>query len=631
MKNLYIFLFSFLVILSLTGCKKFLDKQPQDVINRAAFYKTPRDFQLAVQGVYNTLQYVHNGAGVAHNGWSADEGFGQRSNFVTPGTYNLNASSSYFVSMWGSLYTGIKEANILLDAMDKNPGVFADTGVLRRQADMIRGETMFLRGYYYFMLAQLYGGVPLRLAIMEGVNNMDLPRSSIREVYSQVLSDMRAAEELVPEITTLGYGGRVSKSAVRGILARVNLTMAGHPLMETNRYDSAKYWAAKVINSGLHSLNPNGPQVFRNLAADVYDIQESIWEVEFAGDNLNTTLVNEVGNVACFNGPGSGNPETGFSRGYSGITRKNWLIFGSDAGDMRKWFNIAWFNYLATGPNGAKAYKGTSRNNYFWYGFQPGKYRREWETHIPKGGYSATPVNFPLLRYSDVLLMYAEADNEINGPTEQSIEYVNQVRRRAWSTGIVDGGVRVVNPGSGYDPANPPKVTISGGGGTGATAVATVGTSGSTLGKVTAVAMTFSDSVLFWTRGSGYTSVPTITVAPPPPGGTQATATVTAIYDKSQADIPAAARADKSSFRAYIQDERFRELCFENLRKFDLIRWGIFLQVMQQMAVDVKSDYGADNYITALYSNATARDTLWPIPLNEITSNKVVTQNPGWY
>lgn len=628
MKSRYILLFLLSGLLLITGCQKFLDKRPNDDIDRSSFYKTPADFELAVQTVYRTLPTLYSGA-YGYNGWCADEAFGSRSTFVVPGTYNLNASSSYYSGYWNSLYQGIKEANILLDAMDKNPDVFSGDTLSMARGKMIRGETMFLRGYYYYMLVQLFGGVPLRLASIDDVNNMDLQRSSVKEVYDQVLKDMRFAEDLVPDIRKLGYSGRVSKSAVRGILARVNLTMAGHPLMETSRFDSARYWAAKVINDGVagHQLNPQLPQFFKNLAADVYEIDESIWEVEYAGDNLNA-LVNVSGNIGCFQGPASNNPETGYSRGYTGITRKSALIFGNDAGDMRKWFNIAWFNYNATGPNGAKTYKGTSANNSFWYGFQPGKFRREWETHQPKGGFSATPINFPILRFADVLLMYAEADNEINGPTPQAIEYINRIRQRAWSTGIADNGISVTNQGGGYSSANPPAVTISGGGGGGARAVATV----SSAGRVTAVTMLMADSVLFWTRGSGYSGIPTVTIAPPPAGGTQATAVVTAIYNKGQANVPASATAGKEAFRAFIQDERFRELYIEANRKFDLLRWGMFLDVMAQMAINVKSDYnGSSNYITTLYANVTPRDTLWPIPLNEITANPLVAQNPGWY
>lgn len=626
MKNLYIYFFFLVLLFSGTGCKKFLDKQPQDVINRDGYYKNIREFNIAIQAVYNPLQTLHSGSGSPYWGWAADEAFAARSTFVLPSTYNLNSSSSYYNQVWSACYSGIKEANILVNAIDKNPNLFTDSVSIIR-ASVIKGEALFLRGYYYFMLVRLFGDVPLRLDLIASVNNMDLPRSPVKEVYNQILSDMRASENLVSNITTLGYSGRISKSAVRGILARVNLTMAGRPLMETSRYDSARYWAGKVINDGEagHSLNPDHPQIFRNLAADIYDIKESIWETEFGGDNLNLALYNETGSVACTNGPPSGNPATGYARGYTGITRKNYTIFGTDLGDMRKWFNIAFFNYNATGVNGAKTYKGIASTTGF-YGYIPGKFRREWEVYQPKGGFTATPVNFPILRYSDVLLMWAEADNEINGPTPQAIEYVNMVRRRAWSTGIVDGGIVMTNQGSGYVTA--PTVTITGGGGSGAEAVPTFNAS---TGRITAVTMRLADSVRFWTRGSGYTSIPTVTISAPPAGGTQATAVVTAIYNKSQADMPASATAGKDAFRAYLQNERFRELCFEDVRKFDLLRWGNFLTVMQQTAAGILADYNnVPNYITNQFTNVTARDTLWPIPLNELTSNPVVTQNPGW-
>ena len=623
MKHIYLFFFVTLLVLG-TGCKKFLDKQPNDVINRASFYKTLRDFDLGLQAVYNTLQGIHNGSSSSHYGWQADEMFAARSTFVLPSTYNVNSSNGTYNGIWSSLYTGIKEANILLDALDKNPDVYAEPALVER-GEWMRGETMFLRGYYYFLLVRLYGGVPLRLSIIESVNNMDLPKSSIREVYDQVLSDMWGAENLVPDITRIGNGGRVSKSAVRGILARVNLTMAGYPLLETSRYDSAKFWAAKVINDGAsgHSLLPDHAGIFKSLAADEYKMQENIWEAEFAGDNLTPTLYNETGVVGCFNGPASNNANTGLARGYSNITRSHWLKFPVGDGDMRKYFNIAFFSYLATGANGAKTYKGTSSSNSGWYGYQPGKFRREWEVYSPKGGFSATPINFPLLRFADVLLMYAEADNEINGPTPQAIEYVNMVRRRAWSTGIVDNGITVTNQGSGYTTV--PTVTISGGGGSGAMAVATL-----TSGRVSAVRLILGDSVKLFTRGSGYTSNPTVTISAPPAGGTQATAIVTAIYKTEQANAPASATASKDAFRDFIRDERSRELYIEDVRKFDLIRWGIFLPVMQQMAVNIRADYGALNYVVTQFANVTARDTLWPIPLNELTANPVVTQNPGW-
>ncbi|RZA01364.1 MAG: hypothetical protein EOP11_17475, partial [Proteobacteria bacterium] len=98
--------------------------------------------------------------------------------------------------------------------------------------------------------------------------------------------DMEAAEQLVPDITTVGYSGGVSKSAVRGMLARVNLHMAGEPLNDKTRYAEASKWAKKVMDDALagHELNPSYAQVFINVAQDKYDIKESIWEVEFTGN-----------------------------------------------------------------------------------------------------------------------------------------------------------------------------------------------------------------------------------------------------------------------------------------------------------------------------------------------------------
>lgn len=629
MKNKYkYFYFLFFLIIFGFGCKKFLDKTPNDTTDKSTFYKNPKDFDLAIRAIYNTLQTIHNGTGISHWNWGADEGFFQRSTAVI-GSYNLNASSGDYSSIWYALYAGIKEANALLAGIDNNPKSLTDS-----LKNLYTGEARFLRGYYYYLLVQLYGGVPIRLKNIETVDSVYMPRNTIKEVYNQVLDDMRASENLVPDIVKLGYPARVNKSAVRGILARVNLTMAGHPLMETSRYDSVKYWCNKVINDPMagHALNPSHPQIFVNLAADIYDIKESIWECDFYGNNA-STLYNETGVNGCFTGPPSANPTTGLARGYTGITRKMFTIFPTaDAGDMRKWFNIAFFNYAGTGVNGAKTYKGTPSLASGWYAYNPGKFRREWETFSPKGGFNSTPINFPILRYADILLMYAEADNEINGPTATAIDYVNQIRARAWSTGIVDGGIQVTNGGSGYTATNPPTVTISGGGGSGARATATVGTSGTNLGKVTAVTMLLADSVLFWTRGSGYTSIPTVTIAAPGGTGTTATAVVTGIYNKTQAVVPSSATSSKDAFRAYLQDERVRELFLEGQRKFDLIRWGIFLPVMRDMGSRVLSDYsGVVTYISTTYNNVTARDTLWPVPLVEITANPAVTQNPGWF
>ncbi|WP_121196154.1 RagB/SusD family nutrient uptake outer membrane protein [Mucilaginibacter gracilis] len=207
-------------------------------------------------------------------------------------------------------------------------------------------------------------------------------------------------------------------------------------------------------------------------------------------------------------------------------------------------------------------------------------------------------------------------------------------------------------------------VTFTGGGGTGATGIATVST---TTGKVTAIAVL--------NPGTGYTSAPTVnigttwapntlynagtqatngnnlytvavtgisTATPPTQSSGSSSATVTgavftyaglkatgtATVSTTQVDLVG---LSQSSFQLALQDERSRELCFEGLRKADLIRWGAWVTTMNNLAVDMKANAGTSFAYGALAgSNISPRNVLFPIPSSEISVNKAATQNPGW-
>ncbi|MBX9734452.1 MAG: RagB/SusD family nutrient uptake outer membrane protein, partial [Chitinophagaceae bacterium] len=168
-----------------------------------------------------------------------------------------------------------------------------------------------------------------------------------------------------------------------------------------------------------------------------------------------------------------------------------------------------------------------------------GKFRREYETLTPKST-TATPQNFPLLRYSDVLLMYAEAVNrkstKTTNETDSAYWAINQVRRRAF-------GFNLDTPAPTVDLSN------------------------------------LAESDLF----------------------------------------------------LEIQKERSRELCFECLRKNDLVRWGIFYTQMRNVFANIPT--GTSSYITYAkntYSNVSQRDVIWPIPTYEIGVNRYLKQNQGW-
>jgi hypothetical protein len=285
-----------------------------------------------------------------------------------------------------------------------------------------------------------------------------------------------------------------------------------------------------------------------------------------------------------------------------------------------------------------------------------------------------TPINFPILRYADVLLMLAEAENQVNGgPDQVAYDAINQVRRRAFglstttpvaSISVVSGMTLSTSGNTGYLTSVPNvPITFTGGGGTGATGVATVASSG----KVTAV------TVL--NPGSGYTSAPTVTIGtawaantvystgtqvfngnyvytittagtstttPPTQtsgastaattgavftyAGTRATATAT--IATTQVDLTG---LNQTSFQQAVEDERARELCYESLRKADLIRWGIWVSTMNNLAADMKANAGTTySYGSLAGSNITSRNNLFPIPASELSVNSAATQNPGW-
>ncbi|MDX9907671.1 MAG: RagB/SusD family nutrient uptake outer membrane protein, partial [Bacteroidales bacterium] len=215
--------------------------------------------------------------------------------------------------------------------------------------------------------------------------------------------------------------------------------------------------------------------------------------------------------------------------------------------------------------------------------------------------------------FSDILLMYAEAENELNGPTAEAIAAVNQVRQRAWASGIKS--ITVINGGSGYTTA--PSVTFSGNGGAEATATITNGT-------VTAITLT-RDPITFYKLGS-YSSPPTITINGG--GGTGAEA-IAEIYSREEANLKPEDYASKESFRQLIMDERMRELNFEGMRKSDLIRWGIFVETMQDMANYIALQVPTAWYIKA-YNNVEAKHLLMAIPTAELNVNLALKQNAGW-
>lgn len=527
-------IYSLLVLSTLTGavgCKKFLDKLPTDFQSPENYFKSETDVMVALAGVYDVMgkTNTYSRTMIFENDIS-DEGFNSLSSSPIDLSFNnYDASHSGVSTMWNLLYQGINRANMFLQNIDN-----ADLVMDEAKRKAAKGDALFLRAYYYFLLTSNWGDVPLRLKPPVDASDVNIARTPSAAIMEQIVKDMEAAAEMLPPSGIYAHNGRVTKSTAWGILARVNLKWAGEPLKNTEKFAEAKKWAEKVMDpANGHVLNPDYKQIFINHAQDRYDIKECIWEVEFS--KLSTGGQEEEGTIGVITGIPNSSKEFGYSYGALHVQASYYNSF--EAGDLRRDWTINPFYYGTVGgvANSKVNYSPTQL-----YNRCNAKWRREYETATPKN-LGTSPINFPLLRYADVLLMYAEAENEVNGPTADAYNAVNAVRKRAF-------GLTLTTP---PDPA--------------------------------------------------------------------------AVYELTPG-------LDQNDFRAAIRMERTHELGFEALRKFDLIRWGIYISTMNVLGAQVNATAPAEWKLKASLAgtNAAERHLLLPIPSAEMSLNKALIQNPEW-
>ena len=380
------------------SCDKFLTREPLDFMSPETSYETESALDKALAGVYDMLGHrnLYGGYFLYNCGFDADDGhFARNSPSTGPAVYNFSSTDVTVYYVWESLYKGVSRANMLLANVDNNPEIPVE------YRDRVRGEALALRAYYYFLLVSLWGDVPLMTEPVTDPENIFIARSPAKDVYERIMKDLTDAEDLVQDITEIGHGGRISKSAVRGIAARVCLHWAGEPVKDESKYEEARKWALKVIEDDIagHKLNPDYSSVFINYAKDEYDIGESIWEVEFYGTD--SEVYEELTMAGRYTGPTSNAASIGKCLGMVYATGTLWDKYpDDDAEDTRKFWNIAAFSYNL---DGTKKFSNSTTYPSLFYRFM-GKTRREYWPHPESEN---TSINVPLLRYSDVLLMYA--------------------------------------------------------------------------------------------------------------------------------------------------------------------------------------------------------------------------------
>lgn len=514
-----------LTFLSAVSCKKFLDTKPKDFSVPEQYYESESQLNDALAGVYTSLTTtgsygLYLSLFLQHG---SDEGvYKNTTSAVNAMVYDHNSADSYIEISWRELYIGINRANYLLANLHK-----PEMDEQKRNA--IKGEALFLRAFMYFHLVTNWGDVPLFLTPTVDSRKVNNPRTPAIDVYNQVLADLKEANNLVNSHTTNRTPVHISKSAVQAMLARVCLKMAGEPLKDVSKYTDARAWADSVIQSNIHTLNPSYSQIFINESADLYDTEhnEVIWEIEFFGNNVGALRIG--GRFVNYAAVTNNNVNEGV--GYGRVGASGYLFKLYDTADLRRDWAIAPYSFR--GNNTAEEVPKADTDI---YSRGIGKWRRKYETVLPRNT-DYGPTNFPVIRYADVLLMYAEAENYLNGPTASAYEAFNKVRRRAFGS-----------------PLNEPSEI---------------------------------------------------------------------------ADLQAG--LSKDEFQQQIMDERARELCFEALRKGDLIRWGKFIPQMKMMEADITQNAPANmQYTSRAYKNVSEKHLIQPIPSLELSLNSAMTQNDPW-
>jgi len=408
---------SYITILTLffTACNDSLDIPPKSNLELGNFFTTSADFDLALAGAYDPIA-VHQGDrgfGTYFKGLMMMGRAGTDEMYVNQGfwdatgkeigNYTFSAFSRIPNAVWEQQYVGISRCNVVIGKIKEGSVAMPES-----TSDRILGEASFLRGFYYFQLARYYGGVPI-ITESTNLNEFKNVRSTLAETYDRVIEDFKTAAENLPEINE---PGRATRYAAMSYLAKTYLQMSGEPLNDPSAAAMAASYAKDVIDNGPYDLEPEYNDVF-NLQNE-HGV-EYIFSVEYISTG------NEGGQVATWDGP-PGNWENTIT--YSICQAMPELYNSYNEGDIRRDHNIVDYIVIDAAGNTQPT------NDGFYYAF---KWRHD--PNPDTRGYATewqSPFNFPLTRFADVLLIYAEAQVRAEGsPNADAYMAINRVRNRA--------------------------------------------------------------------------------------------------------------------------------------------------------------------------------------------------------
>jgi starch-binding outer membrane protein, SusD/RagB family len=386
----YLVLLSGVLLLLISRCSK-LEEKPSDFVGPDNFYNTTSQIEAAFTASMQRLW-----GGWQFYDWQGYPEFPYQDDEVYGG--DLALGDGFANDCWSTHYKAIADLNPAIKALNEDK---LGTSVSQDVKDQLMAQARFLRGWNYFFLARLYGDVPL---ITENTNVVteEITRAPLADVYAFIVEDMLFATQHLPVSWPGDQQARPTADVAKTMLAKVYITMAGFPLQDASKYVNARDMAKQVMDAGNYHLVPVVEDVFKlentfgpemmwsfHNSPEEYVIEPQVY---LPGD-----MANGWGDITAEKRWGEAYPEEPRKHAYLLL---NDVIFGG---------GTTYMDWGKSAPFVRKFLYDTPENL---------------EKDV---SYEA----FPIIRFADALLLFAEAENQVNGPTQEACDAVNQIVNRA--------------------------------------------------------------------------------------------------------------------------------------------------------------------------------------------------------
>ncbi len=381
--------------IAMVSCSEFLEEKPKTFLSPSQYYTSENQIQAAVEGTYEGLSRLlgsdleiatvrlFNLEYIVGNSYRPRSAGSQENQFLL--LSGMDENNSILREMWRAVYFPVENCNSVIENVEATDIVNDAT------KNRYLGQVYFLRAYYYFMGVQLFGDIPLKIEPTRDLADVQIPKTPKGDIYNQIVSDLQKAE--ASGLPWTDDGGYVTMGAVKTLLAKVYLTMAGYPLQAGNEYYQKAYETSKeVVESEQFRLFDN----YRDLR-DISNENrgEHIFMIQREAQNAGSPF--HFGLMPYPEAPISVNPSFG-----GGMAPLKVFYDSYDDADQRKAEQA--FFYTKRPKSGDPSTVISLSTPYL---------NKYWDDEAEKT--SKSGANIPIYRYADVLLMCAEAKAMADG------------------------------------------------------------------------------------------------------------------------------------------------------------------------------------------------------------------------